>query len=230
MCGVVGFSHGQVCDEDIELAERLIRESMIRGKHATGITYLIGDKLITVKAPVPADEFLRNNPISEMVDKTNPDFHKLRFIAHTRYSTSDLRYNQPFGDSEFSIAHNGVISQEPRTKWKYKTQTANDSEMIVRSFQSGNHPLIDFHDASMAVVVLHVSGELSGFRNTERPLWYSRLPRGAVFASTKDILLRSGVWDQTIEMTQPNVEVTYNGMVTSYNKIVETFKRDLQIA
>ena len=40
MCGVIGVALNNVTEEDIKLVKNLFLESMIRGKHATGITYL----------------------------------------------------------------------------------------------------------------------------------------------------------------------------------------------
>jgi len=45
-------------------------------------------------------------------------------------------------------------------------------------------------NGSMAVCVL-TNKKLIAFRNAERPLWYSKLDNGIVFASTKNILERS---------------------------------------
>ena len=55
-------------------------------------------------------------------------------IGHCRYSTSDLQYNQPIYNDDYSIAHNGVVSQEMPERWKelygYDCKTKNDSELI----------------------------------------------------------------------------------------------------
>lgn len=52
----------------------------------------------------------------------------------------------------------------------------------------------------MAVCVLTSDGVIA-FRNHERPLWYSLEENGVVFASTRDILLRSGFeYPQRCEM------------------------------
>ena len=130
MCGVIGVYLTDVVEEDINLVDRIFRQTMIRGKHATGVTYVSQDGLKTIKEPVPVTEFLKNHSIKDFVVND-----ALKLIGHIRYSTSDLRYNQPFQGEGVSIAHNGVISQDPDV-WEYKTETMNDSELILRCNQN----------------------------------------------------------------------------------------------
>mgnify|MGYP000069895351 CR=1 FL=1 len=225
MCGVIGVQIHDVKLQDIETVRNLFQQSQIRGKHATGVTYFDGEKLVTEKEPVPASEFMKHRDVSDWMfkdDITGKD--SLCLIGHIRYSTSDLRFNQPFqgqsGDSQISIAHNGVLSQEAVESWEYETETANDSEMILRSFESGDHPLEKFADRSMAVTYIQTLtladtnapfAMLHGFRNHERPLYMSNTKSGLIFASTSDILVRSGVKDN-VERTDPFVEYTRGGV------------------
>src|ERR1700693_5119376 len=100
MCGIVGIT----C-QDGELTAMLMKEfllqSQIRGKHATGISYIEKNKIKTIKEPVSANKFIKR------------EFpHSTMMIGHTRYSTSDIEYNQPISNSELSIVHNGIITQE----------------------------------------------------------------------------------------------------------------------
>lgn len=196
MCGVIGVVLSNVDNSDVELVKELFRQSQIRGKHATGVTYIKKGKLHTIKKPIPARQFVKAYDFKEFVDNDS-----IFLVGHIRYSTSELKYNQPFANSEMSIVHNGVLSQEPKESWDYETETGNDSEMILRCFESGSHPLQVFKQKSMAVCTLELNGNLSGFRNHERPLWYSIIDKGIVFTSTKDIATRSGLRDpQKCEM------------------------------
>ena len=54
-------------------------------------------------------------------------------------------------------------------------------------------PLTYFHPASMAVCALYNDKRLVAFRNEERPLYSAITERSSVFASTSDILKRSGM-------------------------------------
>ena len=219
MCGVIGVQMESVNEADIQFVRNLFLESMVRGKHATGVTYFNGENLVTIKEPLPADEFLAKHDPSEWVYTHDmADAPCISLIGHIRYSTSDLRYNQPFQgivvDEHFgavptAIAHNGVLSQESTSTWEYDTQTANDSEMILRCLESGEHPLEKFADRSMAVTTIEVLKRaetnrpfamVHGFRNHERPLWFMN-HKGLIFASTKDIIVRSNCVTEGWEMT-----------------------------
>jgi glutamine phosphoribosylpyrophosphate amidotransferase len=230
MCGVIGVwlerssvSRGSI--ENVKLVERIFRESMIRGKHATGVSYVKDSKIYTIKEGIPCDEFLAKYPIQSMINEDGGIY----LIGHIRYSTSDLRYNQPFSNGDQSIVHNGVISQEDKEKWKYNTETANDSELILKSYEAGNDPLNDFYPSSMAVCRIKKDKSLTGFRNEARPLWYSERNNGIVFASTKDILKRSAITNQ--QRTDMYVTYTYNGKLEKSSPLRGgALVRDLQCA
>jgi glutamine phosphoribosylpyrophosphate amidotransferase len=202
MCGVIGVHLEDVKKEDLKLIQSLFLQSMIRGKHATGVSFYSCGKIHTIKEPIPADKFIEKYDVREFVD---PATLSITLIGHTRYSTSDLRHNQPFQGRDTAIAHNGVISQDPDL-WEYKTETGNDSELILRCIEQNDHPLEVYKNRSMAVVVLD-GEELHAFRNHERPLWFANLRRGVVFSSTKDILKRSGV-TEGIHQCEPLVKYT----------------------
>ena len=242
MCGVIGYEKVGVTDADLDLVRNLFRQTMIRGKHATGVTYFDGEGLVTIKEPIPADEFIKkHDPVKWVYSHDMYGTPSLAFIGHIRYSTSDLRYNQPFQgeyeNQQIAIAHNGVISQEAVESWEYQTETANDSEMILRCFESGTHPLEKFADRSMAVTYISTLTRaetnapfamVHGFRNHERPL-YRTEGKELIFASTSDILVRSGVKAE-ITRTDPFVEYTKGGLSRRWHPmhLGTTMPQDLQ--
>lgn len=190
MCGVVGFAG----DPSPDLLFSLIRESNIRGQHATGVSFLSSSgRIETHVRPGDATSFLLDPPEglggSRLV------------IAHSRYSTSDLRYSQPLADEEAQVSavHNGVISQDAPEKWNqlfgYECATRNDSELVLRAYLAGNHPLSAFPEGSIAACILDGRGtpSMRFFRNGKRPLWYASTDRSVFVASTRDVLTRSGV-------------------------------------
>lgn len=189
MCGVIGVAIRDATKEDIALVYRLFTETEIRGKHATGMSFLSRNEFLTFKLGIPVQQFLDRIEMNHIIDHDGSIF----MIGHIRYSTSDLRYNQPFYNENLSIVHNGVISQEDKSKWKYDTETANDSELILRSYEHGQHPLEDFRPSSMAVCALHSNQVLEWYRNEARPLWYTKVPRGVIVTSTQDIARRAGL-------------------------------------
>ena len=174
---------------NLDLIHKIFEQSMIRGKHATGITYLSEGRLKTYKNAVCASDFLDKFDLDQIVDNDG----SVSMIGHIRYSTSDLRYNQPFSNDNVSIVHNGVITQEDPSGWEYPTETANDSELILRAIEDSKSPLTHFRPASMAVVELWNNKLLVGYRNNARPLWYSEVDGGIIFTSTADIAKRSGL-------------------------------------
>jgi len=193
MCGVLGIAIKNFTKKDHDLVRGLFIQSMIRGKHASGVSYVKNGIVNTVKESIPAEEFI----LKQNLDNWRNEDGNLYCIGHIRYSTSDLRFNQPFGTDLLGIVHNGVISQEPPETWEekygYKTETANDSELILKCWEQHQNPLSVFPEASMAVCGISYNKKLTAFRNAERPLYYYTDERSSVFASTKDILNRSGL-------------------------------------
>lgn len=188
MCGVIGIELDNITNKDLSLIKEIFLQTMIRGKHATGISYRKGSKIVTIKENISTDNFLQKVSFEDCIDNNS-----VCMIGHIRYSTSDLRYPQPFSSNKYSIVHNGVISQEDPSTWKYKTNTANDSELILHSLEHEKDPLLDFIPSSMSVVMLNLDKGITGFRNESRPLWHTILPNGIIFTSTKDIAIRSGL-------------------------------------
>jgi len=186
MCGIVGMYSQEYDESHTELFKQIFRESQIRGRHASGISYLKGKKVVTKSEPISADEF---------VDKIGiPNTNII--IGHCRYSTSDLEYNQPIGTKKMAIAHNGIITQSDPENWEkrfgYKFKTKNDSEIILRNLEKGKkHPLVKYKDSSMAVVAIGHKGNFKFFRNGNRPLYYHNIGEALFVASTKDILIRA---------------------------------------
>jgi glutamine phosphoribosylpyrophosphate amidotransferase len=217
MCGVLGIAIKSVDDSHFETVRNLFTQSMIRGKHATGVSYVKNSKVITIKEPIPADEFIKKYDVKEWVNEDG----NLYCIGHVRYSTSDLRYNQPIATEELSIVHNGVISQEPSEQWPdlfgYKTETKNDSELILRCLENKEIPLHKFVPSSMSVCTIDKNKIITAFRNEARPLHRHFSSKKIIFASTGDILKRCKI--QTFGIT-PMYEVftvdIFN--VTAYNR------------
>jgi len=183
MCGIIGIS----C-QDGELTSMLMKEfllqSQIRGKHATGIAYLDKGKVKSISEPIPSSEFIKRDfPESSLM------------IGHTRYSTSDIRFNQPIATQEIALVHNGVITQEAFDNWsehfKYSNfSTENDTELLLKCVEDFDNPFLKFINASIACGILS-RHELICVRNNTRPLWLFFNEHFCGFASTEDIIKRS---------------------------------------
>ncbi len=183
MCAVLGLYNDNGIDNI--LLKNLLNQSMIRGKHATGIAWNNKGKLEYDIFTSSADQYDIPNIKTNML------------IAHCRYSTSDLQYNQPITDKNLAIVHNGVITQSDPATWAntYDMQfcTKNDSEIVLRHWQKKIHPINI--EGSMAVIVLDMVNEnkLHFFRNEQRPLYWAKHKNHYVITSTKDIMKRSNI-------------------------------------
>jgi|694.fasta_scaffold06519_13 glutamine phosphoribosylpyrophosphate amidotransferase len=187
MCAIIGGAFPELTKKDIILIKNLFLQSQIRGRHATGISYIDND-ILTVKEPVPAEEFIQNLRLEEFLGR------EFSFVGHCRYSTSHLEYNQPIANRDLSIVHNGVVTQEPFDTWNSlfgydNFDTKNDSELIFKSHASGSHPLKQFPEASMAVCGLNSNG-IFFYRNGKRPIHWSRVGDNLIISSTRDIINR----------------------------------------
>ena len=213
MCAVVGaYSKDKV---NLELFQRVMLQSMIRGKHASGIAWNDNGKLAYRVISESANFLEFKNIETNMI------------IGHARYSTSDLNFNQPITSDKIAIVHNGVISQENPDTWKaiysYDFKTRNDSEIILRSYENKKHPLQ--LNGSIATIILDMTNKptILFFRNEQRPLYYST-DKDIYIASTKNILERSGF--EHILKTDSCVEYKIDGKFTT--NLIRQSKTDLQ--
>jgi len=223
MCSVIGALIQNPTPKDFEIIRNIFVESKIRGMHATGMSVIVKDKVLTFKEPVPADQFRKLDNLEEMVN----DDGNLYLIGHCRYSTSDLLYNQPIANEEHSIVHNGVITQELAENWdkifNYKCETKNDSELVLHS----ESPLEEYQDASMAVCELSSEKKLLAYRNGKRPLYLTSLSNGIIITSTADIPKRAGIRIPAVEVPM-NTYITFDGDMTMTVDVVKSNNNDLQ--
>ena len=213
MCAVVGaYSKDKV---NLESFQRVMLQSMIRGKHASGIAWNDNGKLAYRVISESANFLEFKNIETNMI------------IGHARYSTSDLNFNQPITSDKIAIVHNGVISQENPDTWKaiygYDFKTRNDSEIILRSYENKKHPLQ--LNGSIATIILDMTNKptILFFRNEQRPLYYST-DKDIYIASTKNILERSGF--EHILKTDSCVEYKIDGKFST--NLIRQSTTDLQ--
>ena len=138
MCALFGFLD---CGKRIplkalqKLVQALANASEVRGYHASGISYMKGDRLTIYKCPRPA--------------------HKMKFrlpkettavMGHTRYTTQGSQEfnqnNHPFrghADKEFALAHNGVLYNDTelrKIKQLPETNIETDSYIAVQLIEA----------------------------------------------------------------------------------------------
>ena len=208
MCAVIGAYLKHPTEEQINTLKHIFLQSQIRGRHATGYSILQNGKVITRKSAEPAQTFIHSH-----FAEIQPGEHTLQFAGHCRYSTSDLRYNQPIQVfDDFALVHNGVVDQRPPIHWSdwgYDLNTANDSELIYHCARNHGEPLKEFPDASMAVAELSVDKGLRWYRNVKRPLYSIKVKNGYFVCSTQDIALRAGLKNPV--SCSPGVVYTQDG-------------------
>lgn len=213
MCAVIGTVLKNPSLKDFEILKRVFLESKIRGMHATGLSYVKANSIVTQKLPVSADKF----PF-DFESYLNEDGN-LYLIGHCRYSTSDLEYNQPIANANLSVVHNGVITQELPEHWKelygYDCETKNDTELLLHTIQENVSPLRRWKDASLSVCVLQAAKEIKVFRNGKRPIYLTSLANGVIITSTADIALRAG-------LCIPSMEVPLNTYIAFDSKLSMT--------
>lgn len=201
MCSIIGVSIADVKAADIELIHRLMLEARIRGLHATGVSYVESGNIVTVKEALGADKFLELYNFADFVDGDG----SLRMVAHCRYSTSDLEFNQPIANTSMALVHNGVISQELPENWEslygLKCDTRNDTELLFKTVWLGRDPLTMWPTSSIAALELYDTGYMRAYRNGRRPLYMSAYNTYSIlFASTQDIFIRAKLPSQIIRL------------------------------
>lgn len=210
MCGILAFA-GDNTPKNLKLIHDLMLQLSLRGTHATGFAIQTKGPLDILQAPVGAEAFLAQFPMDFLLPN-----HKqpIRLIGHTRYSTSDLEWNQPLERDGTALVMNGVISQEFPHDWPmaevFDYQTGNDAEvalMYALNGQRGHMP------GSFAIAELN-EADILVYRNTDRPLWWGRGEDYSVVASTQDALKRCRVPEiQFMRPGRVNVLLP-NGIVT----------------
>jgi len=190
MCSVIGAILHSPTLQDFDMLHRVFLESKIRGMHATGLSYVKANSIVTQKLPVSADKF----PF-DFESYLNEDGN-LYLVGHCRYSTSDLEFNQPIANENVSVVHNGVITQELYEDWEllhgYTCEGKNDTELLLRSLEDYS-PLQHWKHSSLAVIELHTDKRIRFYRNGKRPLYLTSISNGCIITSTADVPKRAFV-------------------------------------
>lgn len=200
MCGVVACSTTKNND-CWHTFVRLCQQSLIRGVHAFGVSYLRDGRLQTVKS-LDFGEVMKAipNPLPESI------------IFHNRYATSgvasDMANNQPLVRGRSAIAVNGVVDMgtksEMETRWGVSLNSDNDAELVLIDADCGDpFKKLGLPTTSLAGAFLSEDGRFFAFRNSRRPLWYIRADGARWAVSTIDIARRAGLKLQNAQLIEP---------------------------
>lgn len=185
MCAVIGYSG----DYQQSLIKKLLSNSRIRGVHSFGYSCYVEKELVTKK-------FLAFDKFQDSLEIDRPS----KFIAHFRYSTSgdfkDEENNQPLQVGNLAFAFNGVISQKSKSEieLEYDTELLGDNDGYLLLDKYADQSFIRKPAITFAAVGLK-DGKVFALRNSKRPLWYAETSSAKIYASTRDILNRSGIQD-----------------------------------
>jgi len=222
MCSILAFK-GKSSLNNIELISNFIVENSIRGKHATGVSYLFDNKIKTLIEPTDGKSFLEKHFSTIKQDLLSSELISL--IGHSRYSTSGLEHNQPIDiGNNLSVAMNGVLTQADPKYWKelydIEPVTTNDAEIIHNYLQKGINVIQRFPRASMAVVGLWKHGKMFSFRNSTRPAWSCQRDDSIIVSSTQEVFKRSGINENLIQLNAGELYILSESdfsLVSSYS-------------
>jgi len=211
MCGIIGYIATR--PEGVQRAKSmvipLLIESMSRGSDATGISFIKGvrvenRRIQTIKAPLPANEFVKTDNFLKELKENNPRV----LIGHTRAKTqgdenNNMNNHPLFTKSGLSLVHNGVIQNDKELfeKFKLKRDAQVDSEIIIKMiemYQKLNNPLAEaiqrmakVVEGSMTIAMLNIKQPLSLYLMASRNplcLAYEKSTGVIYFTSNEDFL------------------------------------------
>jgi asparagine synthetase B (glutamine-hydrolysing) len=214
MCGIIGIVATK-SSFPLDKFKALLQEAKIRGLHATGLAFVDSGKLVCERQATSAETFKFPEAVAKKSTRVA--------IAHTRYSTSDLKFNQPIFSPTKAVILNGVISQADPSEWKklfgVECEGRNDAEIVLRLLEKQEHPLSVVDSSQACIYVDTELNELKFWRNEQRPLYWLETEDCLIVASTKDIFKRAG-FKQAPSNCTPCVEYGIN---------LQSFKRTSQI-
>src|SRR3989344_5454107 len=149
MCGIFGIVTKDVTSSaNLRLlVDSLFLLSESRGKEASGLAFLAGDKISIYKQPLRSRKLIRQDDYKELFDKID-NVSPISIIGHSRLATNGLqidnRNNQTVTTKEGTIVHNGIVVNEDKLwggliqkKPKYEVDTEALLELVSTYFTKG---------------------------------------------------------------------------------------------
>ena len=205
--GFVDYGHKLTRKQRLRLLSSLAIAAEVRGSDATGLAYVLGGRQVIYKRPLSAHKMWYRLPASVTT-----------VMGHTRMATQGSELvninNHPFpgvaGQTHFSLAHNGVLTNDKTLLKKYKlpaTKVETDSYVAVQLLEQYGQinfdPLRNMAEGlegTFTITVLTDRDELY-FVKGNNPLTIYHFPQCGlyVYASTEDIL-RKGLKNSRLNL------------------------------
>ena len=216
--GWVDYSHKLSRKQRLRLLSTLSTACEERGTDATGIAYNLGHKQIIYKRPLPARQMWYRVPAAPSI-----------VMGHTRMTTQGSELvninNHPFpgiaGQTHFSLAHNGVLTNDKILRKKYAlptTKVETDSYVAVQlleQYGQVNFDSLRFMaeelEGTFTITVLTDQDELYFIRG-QNPLTIYHFPQSGLYAyaSTEEIL-RKGLKNSHLNLGKVEPVRVYAG-------------------
>lgn len=213
MCGIIGVMahNGQLPMNYQKAIKELLWADTVRGEDSTGILSLVGKKkLMLYKEPIDGYNFTFSEGFRNVIYK-HMNNHKF-ILGHNRAATIGAVTKDsahPFQFSGLVGVHNGTISSFGR--WQNKEADMHQYEVDSQQLyflinKHGVDEVLKEVYGSYALVFYDRKHKTLNFvRNADRPLWFCKTERNALFwASERDmlewVLKRNNITNRTFEM------------------------------
>ena len=241
MCGIAGyFCFGKKRPEK-RILNNLLEETQIRGKDATGISFIKGKALHVIKAAQSASKFVESNEEWLALEESKlPKY----MIMHTRYKTkgdqANNMNNHPVFRDGLALVHNGGISNDDDLydEFKFSRDAQVDTEAILALLEdkkdegwSGMKEQVSKLRGSFAVAAIDTRqpNSICFFRHTN-PIEFAIDEENDIlyFASTENILDSAivdnyrGIVEVTRRLTKWDIK-NDTGIILDDTGIVEDF-------
>jgi len=225
MCRIAGWMRrGEDKLSKDELVSLLLN-MQVGGIDATGVGFFRDGKIITIKAPGPAKNFVKDRTFLDHIPSI---LNSPWVLLHTRNAThgspSDNENNHPIMNSKGMIIHNGVVY----SKEELESIGETDSEQLMLHIQKYGWEGIRNFTGTMAIAYVELGKP--GFylyRHASQLVWaYSPDRNILFFCSTSGILLNSIRYSMVLNEF-PNILVSNVPKDTIFhitNKIEEVIK------
>lgn len=216
--GFVDYGHKLSRKQRLRLLSTLSTACEARGTDATGISYNLGGRQVIYKRPLAAHQMWYRVPAAPSI-----------VMGHTRMTTQGSELvninNHPFpgvaGRTHFSLAHNGVLTNDKTLRKKYKLPATNiETDSYVAAQLLSQYGQVNFDslrfmaeelEGTFTITVLTDQDELY-FVKGNNPLTIYHFPQSGmyVYASTEEIL-RKGLKNSRLNLGKGEPVRVYTG-------------------